>query len=416
MGRTKELFFAGALVVGACTQASSSDTGSGVTVADGGPCAKESTPPSTLACAGLYADIATKQLAPGVEPYAPASPLWSDGAEKTRFIVLPQGKTIDIGQPNEWVFPVGTKLFKEFAYRGKRLETRLFHKTKDNYWVHATYKWNADDTAATISFGETIPLDHVETPLTDASSPSDAGEADAASADAGHAALDGGVADAAAQEPVPNLGPRDLDELGTWQIPTPEDCEHCHRGRTDRILGFEQVNLGLDGAKGLTLAELASRHLVAPAPTQVALRIGDDGTGLAAPALAWLHTNCGVTCHNDNSGATGYGAKMVLRLDPASLDGTPPTMTWAPLATTVGVAAISGSLTGARISPGEPDESVIVELIHQRGELQMPPPPLSRVVDTKDVAAVIAWIRHMKAGDAGVSDAGPHADGGDAGH
>src|SRR6266478_9533827 len=42
-------------------------------------CADAALPPPTLVCTGLYADIVGKQLAPGIEAYAPAVPLWSDG-------------------------------------------------------------------------------------------------------------------------------------------------------------------------------------------------------------------------------------------------------------------------------------------------------------------------------------------------
>ena len=45
----------------------------------------------------------------------------------------------------------------------------------------------------------------------------------------------------------------------------------------------------------------------------VNLTIGDDGTGKDAPALVWIHENCGITCHNANEGSSGYGAGMLLR-------------------------------------------------------------------------------------------------------
>ncbi len=319
---------------------------------DAGPdaCAEAGVPPSTLECADLYADFASKTVAPNAKPYAPAVPLWSDGATKERWIELPPGQTIDATNPNEWVFPIGTKLFKQFSYEGKRVETRMFQKTAANFWVHATYAWNADETATQISFGATVPVD---------------------------------------------------SDGGTWVIPTPDDCDLCHRGRLDRILGFEQVSLGLEGATGLTLLQLVVQGLVTPAPTQVNLRIGDDGTGLDAPALSWLHINCGVTCHNINEGSDGYGAKMFLRLDPTLLDGSPVTPTWDPLQTTVNVPCVSGSIAGLpRIVPGNPAASVIVQLTSERGTLQMPP-VASRVVDTADVATVVAWIRHMSTADAG---------------
>ncbi len=80
-------------------------------------------PPAHLVCTGLYADLKNKLIAPGIEGYAPAVSLWSDGAEKQRWISLPPGELIDNSDPNEWSFPVGTKVWKEFSKAGQRVET-----------------------------------------------------------------------------------------------------------------------------------------------------------------------------------------------------------------------------------------------------------------------------------------------------
>lgn len=325
-------------------------------------CVGAGMPPLTLDCTGLYADFPSKTLSQSARPYAPAVPLWSDGAEKQRWIMLPPGQKIDVSKPSEWSFPVGTKLFKQFTYEGKRVETRMFQKLSQNFWVHATYAWNADDSAAPISYGATVT---------------------------------GG------------------SDGGTWVIPTSDNCDSCHRGRSDRILGFEQVSLGLAGATGLTLLKLVVEDLLTPAPSLVNLRVGDDGTGLAAPALSWLHVNCGVSCHNANENSLGYGSKMDLRLDPTLLDGAPSTSAWGPIKTTRGVACVSGSVQGQpRILPGVDSASAVVQLITQRGVLQMPP-IASRVVDMADVASLVSWIRAMpKSGDAGAgaADAGVSSD------
>src|SRR5579872_198016 len=121
-------------------------------------CADASVPPTSLVCTGLYADIANKVLAPDVEGYTPAVPLWSDGAEKERWIHIPPGMVIDNTDPNEWVFPSGTKLWKQFVRDGHRVETRLWQKVHDHYWVNATYAWNDDETVATKSAGGDITL------------------------------------------------------------------------------------------------------------------------------------------------------------------------------------------------------------------------------------------------------------------
>src|SRR5262249_10101463 len=81
--------------------------------------------PDKLSQAGLYEDLLTRKLASNVIAFAPDHKLWSDGAEKARWILLPDGKQIDGSDPDHWVFPIGTRFFKEFSLEGRPLETRL---------------------------------------------------------------------------------------------------------------------------------------------------------------------------------------------------------------------------------------------------------------------------------------------------
>jgi hypothetical protein len=307
------------------------------------PCPNAPDPPETLECTGLYTNIATKQVSDAVHAYAPAVPLWSDGAQKSRWIYLPPHTTIDTTTPNEWVFPVGTHLWKEFAVAGRRVETRMFRKVQQNFWVYATYAWNADESATTRSSGGDIVL------------------------------ADG----------------------SPYHVPTSSECDDCHRGRKERVLGFEQSLLGLAGAPGVTLAELAAWGRLSPVPAQLDLRIGDDGTTLAAPALGWLHVNCGVTCHNTNANSMGYAAGMNLRLDPALLDGRS-SSDFDSIRTTVGVSVVTPTWPGwTRIVAGDPAHSLLVQLISHRGTGMQMPPIATRVVDQADVAKVEAWVQKL---------------------
>ena len=79
-----------------------------------------------------------RKLADFVIPYDVNSPLWSDGAIKTRGMVIPQGQKVHVlnctANPAEclygpeddgrWVFPVGTVLVKSFIFDEKLVETR----------------------------------------------------------------------------------------------------------------------------------------------------------------------------------------------------------------------------------------------------------------------------------------------------
>jgi hypothetical protein len=164
------------------------------------------------------------------------------------------------------------------------------------------------------------------------------------------------------------------------------------------VLGFEQVALGLPGAEGLTLSELATQGLVAPAPPAAPLAIGDDGTGLAAAPLAWIHINCGTSCHNGNANSTGYGAGMRLRLDPTQLDGRS-SANFDTIATTVGVMANTPAWYGqTRIAPGDAAHSLLYSLISHRGMGQQMPPIATSVVDDTDATYVGLWILAMHPG------------------
>jgi hypothetical protein len=112
------------------------------------------TMPAKLSQTPLYKDIAHKTVADGTIEFAPANPLWSDAAEKHRWIQLPPGAQIDSTDMDHWVFPVGTVFFKEFDLDGKRLETRMIWHVADSgnretdYLVGA-YVWDDSETDAT---------------------------------------------------------------------------------------------------------------------------------------------------------------------------------------------------------------------------------------------------------------------------
>lgn len=99
---------------------------------------------------GLYLDMATKELAPDLIEFEPTYKLWSDGAEKRRWLRLPPGTKVDTSDMDHWVFPIGTMLFKEFALDGKKLETRLVARLgpePDDYFMGA-FRWNGDESDA----------------------------------------------------------------------------------------------------------------------------------------------------------------------------------------------------------------------------------------------------------------------------
>ena len=86
--------------------------------------------PARLSETGLFARDASKIDARN-RSFSPQYPLWSDGAQKKRWTYLPQRAQIDATALDAWVFPVGTKFWKEFSFNGRRVETRFLWRASE---------------------------------------------------------------------------------------------------------------------------------------------------------------------------------------------------------------------------------------------------------------------------------------------
>lgn len=98
---------------------------------------------------GLFSS-APDELERNVVRFAPSYELWSDGAEKRRWVALPNNTLIDTTDMNHWVLPIGTRLWKEFSLDGVRLETRLIERYgegPDDYFF-GSFVWSADQSDA----------------------------------------------------------------------------------------------------------------------------------------------------------------------------------------------------------------------------------------------------------------------------
>jgi hypothetical protein len=301
-----------------------------------------------LACTGLYGEGGrgweAKAVPPEVRPFEPGLPLWSDGLDKARFIFLPPGTRVDTLRMDEWRFPAGTKLWKEFQWQGRRIETRFLWKRPDGTWLRTTYRWSDDGrTALELTDGE---------------------------------------------ERVP--GTRD------YEIPTQADCQACHGGREDGVLGFEAVALAHEDARGLTLAQLVREGLLTH-PPEDSPRI--PGTPVERAALGYLHMNCGVSCHNTNPLALGGTSGLHLRLETGELGSVQGTDTWR---TSVGVRSLfrPSVLSGGdfqRVAPGDTAHSTVLQRLAVRGGAFQMPPLATRVVDEHGRALVQRWIESLPA-------------------
>jgi len=310
--------------------------------------------PNRLECSGLYKDLATKTLAEGRHAFAPSYPLWSDASVKARWIYLPAGMKINAQDPNNWRFPIGTRVWKEFRNPTgeRRIETRILFKKDEGEWSRATYQWNADETAA-----------------------------------------------------VRVTEGKDLDVDGkAYHLPSNTECDDCHKGRRDRILGFDQVSLGLpfpsnsvvtDQDSMLTLQDLVDDDRIENLQGPATLKLGPTPDTDAAMALGWIHTNCGVSCHNEDPNSKAFSNGMRLFLRPEELDGRP-TSELKTVATTVDQDVFALQWKGKkRIVPGSPEESWLYTLITQRKDKEQMPPLATNQVDQQNTAFVKKWIESL---------------------
>lgn len=311
----------------------------GADVADARPaCAPlAATGHAKLSETGLYEDIGAKQVACDVIPFEPEFKLWSDAAEKKRWVRLPPGTTIDTTDPDHWVLPVGAQLFKEFSLNGKRLETRLVERVggtgqpSKDYFLGA-FAWNDDESDA----------DFV----------------------------------AAGAENVRGT-PHDVPAAG--------QCLTCHLGEPGRALGFSALQLSHDGV----LEDLHARgFLAALEPKRV------PGSDRERSALGYLHANCG-HCHNVN-GSAWPDTQMVLRVGYGETSVTDTLL----FESTVGVALQNFSQPGVtkRIVPGDPDASCVAYRPAVRGDAGAMPPIATELTDDAGVAVIRAWIASLDAG------------------
>ena len=184
-----------------------------------------------------------------------------------------------------------------------------------------------------------------------------------------------------------------------YEIPTQKDCDKCHHGGADKLLGIEAVALALPDAAGETLTALAKDGWLSDPPADTSKSLPEDGTGKAAAALGYLHANCGMPCHS--SRGLGDETMLVMRIRatelwPATSNGPVPIDSTDVYRATVNQTPTTQSViqkypSALRITPGAHDQSLLWLLAHLRGQYQMPP-LVSHLVDDVGTQRLADWI------------------------
>lgn len=310
--------------------------------------------PRRLQDTGLFAPDSSDRVRDGVVAFSPQYPLWSDGTTKQRWMRLPKGAAIDASDPDAWVFPIGTRFWKEFSH-GRRIETRMIERVADGSWRFATYVWNETGTAAYLAPAEGIRA----LPVSEAPS-------------------------------------------GRYTIPSREDCLACHEGPAVPILGFSALQLSPDRdplaphaeprrTEHFDLRRLVDRMMLRNLPAQLLERPPRVAAASAVEraALGYLHANCG-HCHNADGALAGLDLSLEQRtadaatsaeLARASLFGQ--SSHYRPL----------GVEDARRVAADGGGHGVLTMRMRSKGPQSRMPPLGVTVLDVEGIALVDRWIR-----------------------
>ncbi|MCW1383449.1 hypothetical protein OLX02_11520 [Novosphingobium sp. KCTC 2891] len=297
--------------------------------------------PQTLGAFGFFADGAAQKPAPGVVPYRLNTPLWSDGAEKLRFLYLPPGTKALARGEGLLDLPVGAALIKTFAFpvNGKRtlIETRvLLHRASG--WVALPYRWNEAQTEARLVLaGDRVTL-----------------------------TIQGG-------------------QVIDYAVPNKNQCKECHAlSGVVTPIGPKARNLS---ATWLGTLQRAGKLDAVPAVAQrVPVWEEREKAPLALAARGYLEANC-AHCHNPQGSASNSGLDLRWEQDDAYRYG----VMKRPVAAGRGAGTFEFDVV-----PGEPAHSILpYRMGSTEGGIAMP--ELGRsVIDLAGSDIVTRWIAAMK--------------------
>lgn len=324
-----------------------------------GPPAVRKPFPKLLSQTGAFADTAKLIPAPGLVPYTVNSPLWSDGAVKSRWIALPAGQKIGFAEKGEWQFPNGTVFVKEFELPAdeahpeirRRLETRLLVRDKSGAAYGVTYKWRPDNSDAELlpdSLTENITIKTV------------AGQT----------------------------------RTQSWYYPSQTDCIRCHTPAAGYVLGLKTRQLNGEMAYPQTdvkdnqlrtwshLAmfdqtvddvKLASLDRLVPA--------SDARAPIEARVRSYLDANC-AQCHRPGGVHALWDARFDTPLLGAGIIN----------ATSINKLGVAGARL---VRPGDLEHSTLFRRIDTLDPVAKMPPVARNTIDPAAVEIMQKWIADM---------------------
>lgn len=325
--------------------------------------------PPLLSLTGVFTNTSAMGAAPGLIPYNPITPLWSDGALKTRYMAVPNNggvitpnEQIAFAPTGTWTFPAGTVFVKTFALNTdttnpnvvRRLETRLLVRDINGQVYGVTYKWRPDNSDADLLAGsltESIVITNASGTTTQ-----------------------------------------------NWYYPSPADCLTCHTPVANYVLGLSTRQLNTVEnypATGVTDNQVRTLNhlgLLNPAIDEGVISNYEHLSALTnlnasfeERARSYLDANC-AQCHQPGGSGITFDARYDTPLANQHITNFP--------------AAFSLGYDHAQIvAPQDIWRSVLyarVNTLDATNNIKIQMPPLARnVIDTNAVAVLASWINSL---------------------
>jgi uncharacterized repeat protein (TIGR03806 family) len=295
----------------------------------------------------------------GVIPYTLATPLFSNYAEKARFIKIPKGQAAAYNPDEVFELPEGTYLIKNFYYpadfrepqKGKRiLETRVMYKDAEG-WQTWPYIWKEDQTDAEYDpTGDNISVSYINT--------------------------------------------NGKKVTTQYLVPNKNQCKGCHLQHNEVVpigIAARHLNSKHDYGKGEAnqLRYWEAQGVLQGLPDgnlPVSINWLDNTYSVDQRARAYLDINCG-HCHRPDGAANTSGLFLHAHENNPTALGIMKT----PIA--------AGRGSGNRkfdIVPGKPDASILLFRM-QTNDPGIAMPELGREqLHTEGIALIKEWIKQMQ--------------------
>ena len=324
-----------------------------------------SEPPALLSQIGAFTNLANLTAAPGFHAYAVNTPFWSDGANKQRWMAVPNdgshdtpGERIVFSPTNEWQCPTGMVFMKHFelpvndtnAALTRRLETRFLVMDANGGAYGITYKWRADGSDADLLFGGT----NADYQITGA----------------------GGII-----------------RTQRWSFPSREDCLVCHNANARNVLGVNthQLNGNLfypdTGVTDNQLRALGHIGILNSNFVESQLSgylksyaVTNTSVSLELRARSYVAANC-AQCHRPGGARAYFDARYSIPLGQQNIVQGP-------------VYSFINDTSDRVVVPDDALHSLLHNRANRVGQFQMP--PLAKtLVDSNAMQVLADWINSL---------------------